>query len=126
MRVMLTKHFSKAELCCNHCGKSGPGFGLQILLTARFMEQVRAFLGNRSITVNSGYRCPAHNAAVGGEPNSFHLRGMACDFTVAGMTPAEVQARLEEPGSPVKNQGKGSYQDFTHVDRRGSRARWNG
>lgn len=126
MPVMLTKHFSKAEFCCKHCGKSGPGFGLQILLTARFMERVRTFLGNRSITVNSGYRCPTHNAAVGGEPNSYHMRGMACDFTVQGLSPAAVQAALELPGSPVLNQGKGSYRTFTHVDRRGSRARWDG
>lgn len=121
---MFTKHFSKAEFCCNHCGKSGPLFGLEILRTALFMEQIRAFLGNRAIKVNSGYRCPYWNEKNGGEPNSYHLRGMACDFTVVGMSPAEVQARLEEPGSPVAKGGLGSYQSFTHADRRGYRARW--
>ena len=34
------------------------------------------------ISVNSGYRCPALNKAVGGTPNSQHLRGEAADITV--------------------------------------------
>ena len=122
----LSKSFRKSEFTCNHCGKSGPLFGLEILRTALFMERVRAFLGGKPITISSGYRCAYWNEKVGGEPNSYHMRGLACDFTVAGMTPAEVQARLEEPGSPVLHQGKGSYAKFTHVDRRGTRARWSG
>lgn len=120
----LSRHFKKADFTCNHCGASGPLWGLEILRTALFMEKVRAFLGNKPITVNSGYRCPYWNEKVGGEPNSYHMRGLACDFTVAGMTPAEVQERLDAPGSPVANGGLGSYAQFTHVDRRGYRARW--
>ena len=34
------------------------------------------------ISVNSGYRCPALNKAVGGTPNSQHQRGEAADITV--------------------------------------------
>lgn len=33
------------------------------------------------IYVNSGYRCPELNRAVGGSPGSHHLRGMAADIT---------------------------------------------
>ena len=120
----LSKNFRKSEFVCKHCGKSGPLFGLEILRTALFMEKIRAFLGGRSITVHSGYRCPVHNKAVGGEPNSYHMRGMACDFTVAGLSPAQVQEQLERAGSPVLNQGLGRYSSFTHCDRRGTRARW--
>lgn len=29
--------------------------------------------------INSGYRSPAHNAAVGGKPDSAHLKGLAAD-----------------------------------------------
>lgn len=32
------------------------------------------------LTITSGYRSPSHNAAVGGAPNSNHLRGYAFDF----------------------------------------------
>lgn len=34
------------------------------------------------ITVNSGYRCPRLNNAVGGVPTSQHMRGEAADITV--------------------------------------------
>ncbi len=31
--------------------------------------------------VNSGYRCPDHNRAVGGSPTSSHLDGLAADIS---------------------------------------------
>jgi uncharacterized protein YcbK (DUF882 family) len=94
--------------------------------TAEFLEQVRTFLGGRPITVNSGYRCPKHNAEVGGASNSFHLRAYAADITVAGLTPRQVQIELNRAASPVASSGLGAYATFTHVDRRGTRARWVG
>lgn len=44
------------------------------------LDPVRELWG-RPITVNSGYRCPALNRAVGGEPASQHLTGEAVDIT---------------------------------------------
>lgn len=38
------------------------------------------------ITVNSGYRCPALNKAVGGVANSQHLTGKAADITTGNPT----------------------------------------
>lgn len=84
------------------------------------LEKLRTELG-RPITINSGYRCPMINKLVGGEPNSFHMRGMATDIEVAGMTPQQVQEHLKDwPG------GLGSYKTFTHQDDRPSKARWHG
>jgi hypothetical protein len=55
------------------------------------MERIRAELGGHAVTINSGYRSPPVNDAVGGATNSAHLYGLACDFTVAGFgTPADV------------------------------------
>jgi uncharacterized protein YcbK (DUF882 family) len=42
----------------------------------------------KPITVNSGYRCPELNKAVGGSKTSQHMQGLAADITV---------------GSPKKN-----------------------
>lgn len=39
----------------------------------------------KPLTVNSGYRCPKLNQAVGGVATSYHLKGMAADIS-AGST----------------------------------------
>ncbi len=49
-------------------------------LTESLLDPVRELWG-APLTVNSGYRCPALNRAVGGAANSHHLRGMAVDIT---------------------------------------------
>ncbi len=48
--------------------------------TAAHLEDVRKILGDKPIKINSGYRCQALNAAVGGAANSAHLYGFAVDF----------------------------------------------
>lgn len=49
-------------------------------LIENVLDPVRRIWG-RPITVNSGYRCPALNAAVKGASNSQHLKGEAADIT---------------------------------------------
>ena len=41
--------------------------------------------GDDPIIINSGYRSPAVNKAVGGAPTSNHLTGCAVDIRVAGL-----------------------------------------
>lgn len=48
-------------------------------LVSNVLEPVRERLG-KPITVNSGFRCPIHNRAVGGVANSQHMRGEAADI----------------------------------------------
>lgn len=48
--------------------------------TAETLEFIRAILGNRPITVSSGYRSPAVNKAIGGSATSAHMLALACDF----------------------------------------------
>jgi zinc D-Ala-D-Ala carboxypeptidase len=43
------------------------------------LEDYRALLG-QPVVIASGYRDPAHNAAVGGKPSSQHLYGNAADI----------------------------------------------
>jgi zinc D-Ala-D-Ala carboxypeptidase len=60
-------------------------------LVAAAMEQIRTLLGDRPITVHSGYRSAEVNRAVGGVVTSAHCHGLACDFVCPAFgTPAEV------------------------------------
>ena len=62
---------------------------------AAALEQVRTLLGNQSILISSGYRCPELNAAVGGSTTSAHMVGMAADLTSPPLTPLEICRMIE-------------------------------
>ena len=94
-----------------------------ILKIADVMEEVRDYLGARPITVNSWYRDPASNRKAGGATRSRHLSGDAVDFVVHGISPPEVNRKLEPWWSD--RGGLASATVFTHLDARGYRARWN-
>lgn len=49
-------------------------------LVDNVLDGVREIYG-KPITVNSGYRCPELNRAVGGSATSDHVKGMAVDLT---------------------------------------------
>ena len=51
-----------------------------VTLIENVLNPLREMYG-KPITVNSGYRCPKLNAAVGGAKNSQHMRGEAADIT---------------------------------------------
>jgi zinc D-Ala-D-Ala carboxypeptidase len=69
----LSAHFSRYEFRCHHCGL----VEVDHLLVAR-LELLRAAVG-KPLRIVSGYRCPTHNAQVGGAPHSYHLTGAAVD-----------------------------------------------
>jgi len=74
------KHFSERELRCKCCGQLPPSVRENITsLVDNVLDPVRDQLGE-PIYVTSGYRCPKHNAEVGGVPNSQHMRGEAADI----------------------------------------------
>ena len=89
----MTEHFSLQELCfTNHrqfdnTPNAEQTENLQRL--AEFLEKVRSLLG-KPILIDSAFRSPEVNQAVGSTSKSQHLRGCAADFRVPGMTSAEV------------------------------------
>ena len=56
---------------------------------ARMLEEVRRLLG-RPIMVNSAYRSPEVNKAIGSRPTSQHILGCAADIRVPGLTPNDI------------------------------------
>lgn len=112
----LTEHFRVAEFAC----RDGSDTVLAASELARLLEELREELG--PVTVNSAYRTPAYNRAVGGVSGSQHTRGTAADIRVSGVSPEET-ARAAERLMP-RSGGIGLYPTFTHVDVRDSRSRW--
>lgn len=98
----LSQHFSLAEAV--HSDKAlekgllnKPSLQEYVVMTktAMCMERVRAALNNTGIHVNSWYRSPEVNAAVGSKPTSQHVKGEAVDFVCPAFgTPFEICKKL--------------------------------
>ncbi|MGJ3252496.1 MAG: D-Ala-D-Ala carboxypeptidase family metallohydrolase [Elainellaceae cyanobacterium] len=93
-----------------------------ILRIADTMQEIRELYGNRPIKVTSWYRDPVTNRRVGGATSSRHLTGGAVDFRITGVSPSDVQKRLDSWWGG--RGGLASASSFTHIDNRGYRARW--
>lgn len=96
MQPAITPHFYAGS---DRSGWEGaPDSARQNLASlAQLLERVRSAGGGVPMLVTSGYRSPAHNAAVGGSKSSQHVTGSAADFRVIGRS----GARLEEWASQV-------------------------
>lgn len=112
-----TKNFKASEFACRHCGENK--INQEVLLLCQKIRD----LVDAPIRVNSGYRCPEHNAKVGGVKNSYHTQGLAADLSCekygAGMIWIAVK-RLYEDDKDFHN--KLGYailykkKNFVHVD----------
>lgn len=71
-----------------------------IELCTHVLDPLRERL-DRPITINSGFRSPAVNQAVGGSRTSQHLRGEAADIVISGMRPSAVLAVIRQMGLPI-------------------------
>lgn len=101
---------------------TNPTVGLNIVSTAKIMEEIRKRFDDRPITINSWYRDPVTNKRVGGASSSRHLNGDAVDFVVQGISPMYVNESLKLWWG--KRGGLASASVFTHIDARGYLARW--
>jgi len=123
----MTKNFKIKEFEC----KGGCDMPLEvyenIIKLASQLQFLRDYTG-RPITINSAYRCPDHNAKVGGSKTSQHLLGKAADITIQSLKPAEVFVLIEDliDMGHILQGGLGLYDTFVHYDIRKTKARWNG
>lgn len=113
----MANYFSDSELRCSHCGenKMQPEFLAQL-------NKLRETWG-KLLILTSAYRCPAHNAAVGGVPGSMHVKGRAVDIAW-GTWAKEAQYSFTLLASTQFN-GIGINPQFLHVDNRKKPARWS-
>lgn len=86
-----------------------------------YLQRIREHFGKPVYL--TGYRCPVHNARTpNAAPKSRHTLGMAADFHIDGVAPAEIAKYAESIG--VK--GIGLYDTFVHIDTRDTKSFWYG
>ena len=82
-------------------------------LCAKLLQPLRDIYG-KPIRINSGYRCPELNKAVGGVSNSMHQNGEASDLSIDGKA-RELLELIEENHLPFDQSILYRKQDFLHV-----------
>lgn len=117
--VSLSKNFKVKEFRC----KDGSDVIFVAPALVDILQKIRDHFG-KPVTINSGYRTVSYNKKIGGATYSQHCYGTAADIKVSGVKPKEVAAYVE---TLMPNWGGiGIYKNFTHVDVRDTKSRWNG
>ena len=95
-QARLSEHFTLAEMCKTSAKTADKNIPSHVHIEnlkrlCGWLERLRKRWndlygeGNDPVIINSGYRSPQVNKAVGGAANSNHLTGCAVDIRVAGM-----------------------------------------
>ena len=120
-------YFKEVEFKCK-CGKCTLPAGSPPDELVDTLCKIREHF-NAPVRINSGYRCAAHNARVGGAPKSRHTFGDAVDFVVASVPTKEVYdfcetlSNADKLGLAIKHNAD-KFKGFVHLDTRGKKARW--
>ena len=122
----LSDNLSRYEMACNcGCGFDTVDFDLVHTLQDA-VDHFALKYGDCKVIITGPNRCPTHNKANGGAPNSQHLYGKAADHKlyVNGdqIDPREVYDYYDK--TYPRSHGVGLYHNRVHVDVRKTKARW--
>ena len=117
---MPSEHFSAAELMCRGASQGSCNCGPETAnnVSPRLLEKLealRAMIGG-PIEISCAYRCPAHNAEVGGVPNSQHVDGTAADVQTPNYNHCNTPEQLKWYCEQIGFDGIGLYDWGCHVD----------
>ncbi len=127
MNMTLTDNFTINEFEC-HDGTGVPWNLVENVQKLANNLQVLRDTIDKPIYVVSGYRNPTYNKRIGGAKRSYHMKAMAADIRVNGMSPKAIKAAIEIliTEGKMEQGGIGLYNTFVHYDNRGRKARWGG
>jgi zinc D-Ala-D-Ala carboxypeptidase len=106
-RMKLSDHFNLEEMVFSSTAvrrgiENTPSAEIvtNLMILSEGLEKVRSqVLGNRPMHIDSGYRSPQLNEAVGGAQNSAHMTGFAADFICAEFgNPSSICSAIKASG----------------------------
>lgn len=107
--VKLARHFKVKEFACKD--------GSQVVFIDDYLCTILDILRNKigkPVIITSGYRTPEWNKKCNGAKYSYHMRGMAADIRVDGMSAKELAKELDKI---VENScGIIVYNNWVHFD----------
>lgn len=89
--VKLARHFKVREFACQD--------GSQVVFIDDYLYAILDILRHKlgkPVIITSGYRTPWWNAKCNGAKYSYHMRGMAADIRVDGMSAKELAKELDK------------------------------
>jgi zinc D-Ala-D-Ala carboxypeptidase len=101
------KNFTPEEIACRGTG--------ELIVDTDAMNRLQALRDLVGVMIlNSAYRSPSHNSAIGGAPGSSHLLGEAYDVSMVNHDPL----KFFEAAKSVGFKGFGHYprNNFMHID----------
>ena len=105
----VSEHFNAKEMA----SKDGSDELLVSTDLIAILEKIREHF-SKPVIINSGYRTPNWNSAVGGSGNSYHCKGMAADIRIKGVSTGLIakyaDELMENYGGVIR------YSNFVHVD----------
>ena len=113
------EEFTRSETAEAMGIKNEPGSRERLALVnlcAKLLQPLRDAYG-KPIHINSGYRCPELNKAVGGVPTSMHQRGEASDLSIDGKA-GDLLELIEENHLPFDQAILYRKRNFLHVSLR--------
>lgn len=124
MNNKVSNDFYREEFACS----CGCGFNAVDVFLLEVLQDLRSHFGVR-VDIKGGNRCWKNHVRIYkllklGNPikNSAHLKGMAADIKVYGVSPVMVKAYLDKKwGNRVCI---GLYKSFVHIDVRKGGKRW--
>lgn len=110
------QHFKVKEFACKD--------GSKVVFIDSYLVSILDILRNqvgKPVIINSGYRTPEWNKKCDGARYSYHMRGMAADIRINGMSPKGIADKLNKI---IPNEcGIIVYKNWVHIDTRTSKYR---
>ena len=117
---MASRYFSDWELMCHGKGQGHCDCGIETaenvsLRLLELLDILRENIGG-PVEISCAYRCPEHNDAVGGVPNSQHVQGTAADIQTPDYPHCNTPEKLRWYCEQLPFDGIGLYDWGCHVD----------